>query len=107
MAYIEAAKLSFEYLDEESVKEIRRNLETLLSTAEGTQPMDREFGLDCSFLDYPVSTAANMYALEVIKKVKKYVPQVGVKDVTYEYADGTIYPTITFGAPDEEEDDEE
>lgn len=106
MAYIESATLSFNYKDEEQIREVRRNLETLLSTMAGTMPMDREFGLDCSYLDYPISTAANMYALEVTKKVKKYVPEVGVQSVTFEYEDGAIYPTVTFGQADDEEDEE-
>lgn len=73
----------------------RKRLTNLYSIIEGTQPLDRGFGLDRSVLDLPPEAAKNRYALDVIQKTKKYVKEVEVIEVTFlTNADGSILPTI-------------
>lgn len=75
-------------------KTIRR-LICLYSITEGTQPMDREFGLDGNLLDLPPEVAKNRYALDVIRKTEKYIREARVKEVTFIMnSDGSILPTI-------------
>lgn len=106
MASIENAKVSFAYLSASEIQKIQRSAETLLSTVSGTMPMDREFGLNCDFLDYPIDTAANMYALEVAEKVRKYIPEASVLETKFDLdrAAGIIYPTVVLGPPEEDEE---
>lgn len=79
--------------------DIKRCLYALYQTVAGTQPLDREFGLNIDFLDYPAPIAKNMYALEVISKTKRYEPRAAVISITYkdnanpEY----LYPVILIG----------
>lgn len=90
-------KIRFDY-DSPEAEDILRCLETLYSTRKGSQPLDRNFGLDWSFIDKPLPVAQQEYAFEVIKKTKEYEPRVKVKDVTYEFdkINGQMKPVITL-----------
>ena len=106
MAYIENAIVSFAYMSASEIQKIQRSVETLLSTAAGTMPVGREFGLKCDFLDYPIDTAANMYALEVVEKVRRYIPEASVLKTEFDFdrTSGIIYPTVILGPPEEDEE---
>lgn len=55
----------------------------VLSTPQGTLALDREFGIDSSYLGRPTETARALYAAECIEKVPKFVPTVRVQSVTW------------------------
>lgn len=57
-----------------ALAELDRQLALLLSTREGTMPLDREFGLNMDFVDMPP---------EVTEKVAKFIPTVRVQEVTW------------------------
>ena len=98
----------FGYLSATELEIIKRNLECLYSTAEGTCPGDRSFGLDNSFESYPVNVAQNLFALEVIEKTEEYVSRAVILDISFIYGeDGNMTPGITIGLKDTEEDDED
>ena len=65
------------------VRELDRQLALLLSTREGSVPLDREFGLDLNFVDMPASAVKALYTAEVTKKVAKFIPSVRVLEVTW------------------------
>lgn len=88
-------KIQFDYQAPE-MEEITRCLRTLYSTRAGSQPLDRNFGLDWGFIDKPLPVAQQEYAFEVIKKTREYEPRVRVKEVTYAVKDGKMIPTITL-----------
>lgn len=80
---------------EDEKEDVRRCLATLYSVRAGEQPLDRDFGIDDSFLDMPMPTAKNMFALEVIAKTKKYEPRVSIRKVEYESgSEGQLRPVI-------------
>lgn len=80
---------------EEEEEDIRMCLATLYSVRKGTQPLDREFGINWDFLDQPLNIAKNMFALEVIEKTKKYEKRVNITKVEYEFdIDGKMCPVI-------------
>lgn len=106
----EIQMVGFDYLNSTEQQEIKRNLELLYTTAEGTCPGDRSFGLDMSFESYPVAAAQNMIALEVIEKTELYEPRAEVKNIRFlNKEDGCLMPVITVGPrdPDEEDDEDE
>lgn len=70
--------------------EIMRCLQNLLLTPAGTVPLDRDFGIDNSFLGLPISTAQSVLAVEIMGKVAKYEPRVSVKEVA-------LTPTVEGG----------
>lgn len=61
--------------------EIIRCIQNLALTPAGTVPLDREFGLDASFMGMPIETAKNLLAIELINKIDRYEPRASVKEV--------------------------
>lgn len=100
---IDASKtiISFNYQSEE-IEEIKRNLMTLYTTLAGSVAMDREFGLNIDYLDYPLDVEKNMIALEIIEKTETYEPRVQVKEVTFSFSDGKLIPKILLSKAEEE-----
>ena len=60
-----------------ALAELDRQLALLLSTREGTMPLDREFGLNMDFVDMPPEVAKSLYTAEVTEKVAKFIPTEG------------------------------
>lgn len=70
----------------------------LYSTAAGTCPGDRNFGLDQTFESYPTNVAQNLFALEVIEKTEIYEDKAEVLNIEYTQAeDGNLTPKIVIG----------
>lgn len=84
---------------EEEFADVKKCLETLLSVREGSQPLDREFGINLDeIVDYPVAVAKNMLSLEIIEKVERYEPRVKVERIEFEEnVDGRLCPHVYFG----------
>lgn len=77
--------------------ELDRQLALLLSTRAGSIPLDREFGLDSSFVDRPVSVVKSLYTAEVTKKVSKFIPSVRVFEVIWTHSgDGKLQPKVVI-----------
>lgn len=57
---------------EEISEEEIENLRLLYKTPTGTIPMEREKGIDSSFLSMPTEAAKSLYSVEVIKKTRLY-----------------------------------
>jgi len=83
-----------EYTEIEAVlNDIDSRLSLLLSTRQGTIPLDRAFGLNMDFVDMPPETVKSLYTAEVTKKVAKFIPEVRVKSVTWSTGEtGTLIP---------------
>lgn len=92
-------------------EDIMSCLHCLYSTVEGTQPLDREFGITIEAVDKPPQVAKNIYALDVVEKTEKYEPRVEVKEVTFEAVREKLIPHIKLKENEdydsEEEEDEE
>lgn len=95
----------------ENFNEIKQGLEILMTTPAGTVPLDRNFGLDQSFLSQPTAIAETMFIQELIEKAEMYLPQISVEEAGFEYdKDGVISPIIYISANDEiynEDEDED
>ncbi len=76
-------KVTFDYADGEA-EDIKRCLETLYQTPEGTCPLDREFGLSQDLVGLPLDVAQNEFALEIIEKTERYEPRASIKDILFE-----------------------
>lgn len=81
---------------EAAVADLDSRLSLLLSTREGTMPLDREFGLNMDFIDMPPETAKSLYTAEVTKKVAKFIPEVRVKAVTWTGAAGELTAKVVI-----------
>lgn len=77
--------------------ELDRQMALLLSTREGTMPLDRSFGLNMDFVDMPPETAKSLYAAEVTEKVAKFIPTVRVKEITWNRTEsGKLNPKVVI-----------
>lgn len=73
--------------------DLRQQVELLCATPVGSVVLDRDFGLDMSFIDEPVSVAVNMTAAEIAVKLEKYIPALRLVRVKADYdqaQDGTV-----------------
>lgn len=78
---------------------LAQEIRTVLATRKGTVPLDREFGLDWSFVDRPMQEAQPRYVAEVARQIEKYVPRVQVLSVTFKplsdgAMDGALFPVV-------------
>ena len=82
----------------EEYADIKLCLETLLSIREGSQPLEREIGINYDgVVGYPMDVAQNMLSLEIIEKVGRYESRVDVDSIEYEdNIDGSLCPHIHF-----------
>lgn len=90
--------LNSEGFSSDKFADIKLCLETLLSVRAGSQPLDREFGINLDGVaGYPLDVAKNMLALEIIEKVRIYEPRVEVDNVEFEAnTNGQLIPHVHF-----------
>lgn len=83
---------------QEEYADIKLCLETLLSVREGSQPLDREFGINFDgIVGRPASVARNMLSLEIMEKVERYEPRVKVDFIGFEEnMEGQLCPHVHF-----------
>ena len=68
--------------ESDELEDIKRCVENLYSTRAGSQPMDREFGIDYDgIVGLPLNVAKNQMAIEIIDKTERYEPRVAVDDI--------------------------
>lgn len=93
--YIDLKQSGF---SEAEFADVKQCLETLLSIRAGSQPLDRNLGINLDdIVSYPLDVARNMLALEIIEKVNTYEPRVEVEDIEFEgNTDGQLKPIIHF-----------
>lgn len=92
-AYVEVEGFS-----PEEFADVKRCLETLCSIRAGSQPLDRNLGIDYDgVMGYPINIAENMLSLEIIDKVKTYEPRVEVESISFKADEnGQLIPHIHF-----------
>ena len=77
------------------LEEIVQNLRTILNTAVGTVPLDRDFGVPVDLTDKPMPIAQARLTAQIVKAVRRYEPRAAVKRVTYTGdADGRLVPKL-------------
>ena len=93
--------------DEDVINKYQEQLTVLCSTIAGTIPLDREFGIDATCLSQSVEVAEALLSVEIMEKVEKYIPELVVNSVDFEYMiDGKLTPIISVGYNDDNEDEE-
>lgn len=96
---------NIEGFTEDEFRDIKRCLETLLAVAAGTQPLDRDFGIDYDgIVGYPIPVAQNMLALEITEKVERYEPRVVVDKIEFTSNGAQLIPHVHFTKADEEDE---
>lgn len=99
--YVEGNQEGF---TEEEFMEVKQCLETLLSIEAGSQPLDRDFGLDYDgIVGYPIPVAQNMLVLEITEKVARYEPRVTIDSIDFTVDGEQLIPHIKFSRAEEED----
>ncbi len=89
-------KLEYTFRDDNMAK-LDRQLALLLSTPEGTMPLDREFGIRMDFVDKPPEVVKSLYTAEVTKKIPQFIPWVRVYAVNWSIGkQGHIKPKVVI-----------
>ncbi len=77
-------------------EQIKRNVELILSTVKGSVPLNRDFGLDISFVDMPTAKVAALARKQIYEQVKKYEPRATIKSISFKIdeIDGIVKPKV-------------
>lgn len=67
-----------------TVAEVVQNVRFILSTPKGSVPLDRDFGVDMSYLDYPLPIARMMLLSTATEALEAYEPRADVLGVEFE-----------------------
>lgn len=65
------------------IEEIAQNVRTILNTMQNTVPLDREFGVDSSLIDMPISAAKARATANIATAINTYEPRARVKEVHF------------------------
>jgi len=87
-------------------EEIVQNVRMLLSTIQGTVPLDRELGLTNNFIDDPSPRGMMRFAIFALETIQDYEPRVEVTEVDFAphpdaALDGRLYPRVKVRILDE------
>jgi uncharacterized protein len=79
------------------VFEVFQNVKYIVLTTVFSVPLDREFGIDATFVDKPMNVAEYIIAQEVAFKINLYEPRARFRDITFSAdIDGKLAPNITI-----------
>lgn len=77
------------------LEEILQNLRCILSTTKFSVPLDRDFGIDASFVDRPMPAAQAKMSASIVEAIKTYEPRVTVTAIEWEGSpDGILRPKV-------------
>lgn len=92
---IEPVFIGFDYANKSVLEDLAKNVQTLLSTPEGTVPGDRSFGISWKAVDMPGPVAENMLSLEIIQKIETYEPRLVASKVIFSHEeDGRLKASV-------------
>lgn len=76
-----------EMLDADETRQeiLTRRFKTLISSIEGSFPMNRAVGISQEMLDAPVSSAITLLSVEIYQKAEKYIPEIDLEDIECSY----------------------
>ncbi len=89
---------------------LAQEVRTLMATRKGSVPLDREFGVDGSLIDAPISEVMPRLVAEYSRQIERYVPRVRVLSITFAPAasqalEGRLCPIVKLAVRKEYLDD--
>lgn len=79
------------------LEEIIQNVRTIIATARGTVPLDRDFGVSAALVDDPTPSAMARFSSDIVDAVETYEPRVKVVGISWrdsDALDGKLQPAI-------------
>lgn len=83
MNYLIELSGNINFSPQSEVEEIPQNVRTILSTVKGSVPLDRDFGIDASYVDAPMPVAKAKLASEIMQAIRTYEPRANVTHVDF------------------------
>lgn len=79
-------------------EDLYKQLCNLLSTREGTIPINRDFGLNWNVLSKPIDEAESDFVVELMEKIETFIPELRASEVDFESdaEEGKLIPVITI-----------
>lgn len=76
--------------------EVLQNVKTILTTAKGSVPLDRDFGINTYLIDRPISVIKPLLIKEVKEAIDKYEPRAKFKSIVWdgEVSEGKLRPIV-------------
>lgn len=92
MIEISTRKIGIDLMPSTELEEIAQNVLTIITTPKGSAPLDREFGIDGAYIDYPLASAQAKLTASITEAVKKFEPRARVERVIYlgQQSDGVL-----------------
>lgn len=69
---------------------LEHQLYILLNTERGTVPLHRDIGIDPRLVDKPLTVIRSVIQSEIIRQVKKYIPELNILSVNCDITEGKI-----------------
>ncbi len=83
------------FAPETVVEEILQNVRTIISTTISSVPLDRDFGIDASYVDKPTAKAQAMLSSDIIRAVRTYEPRATISSISFTAdIDGKLTPNV-------------
>ena len=79
------------------VRSVMQNVRCILRTPKFTVPLYREFGVDTSFIDTPITVVAPIIYAEIREAIETFEPRCEVVDITFEIDPqnpGRLFPAV-------------
>ena len=95
MNYLIELSPNVNFSPQTTVEEVLQNVRTILTTVKGSAPLDRDFGIDGSYVDAPMPVAKAKLASEIMSAVQKYEPRATITSVDFTgEMEGILKPRI-------------
>ena len=77
-------------------EEVMQNLYFLYSSMEYDVPLDRELGLNATYIDKSIGTAKALVAIDIYDKTEEYEPRAEIVNIEFEidYERGMLKPVV-------------
>lgn len=95
MNYLIEKTGNINFSPQNEVEEVLQNVGIILATTKGSVPLDRDFGIDGSYVDAPMPAAKAKLASEIMNAVQKYEPRATITSIDFTGSiDGVLKPRI-------------
>lgn len=83
--------------EKDPVRSVVQNVRTILRTPKFTVPLYREFGIDTSFVDSPITVVSPIIYAEIREAIEEFEPRCTVTGISFEIDPlnpGLLLPTV-------------
>lgn len=76
--------------------ELMNKIKLLFTTPKGSIPYDRDYGIDFSIIDKPISIVKGLLMVSYIDALRRYVSNISIEDIYLEIKDFSIISKVVI-----------